>query len=66
MAVISVMAGGILGFFSLIVALATVEISWFAAIGLWWLSGSLFALLALAWILAPKAEQPAQQAVEQA
>lgn len=66
MAVIAIMAGGVLGFFCTAAALITLNLSWLAAIGLWWSSGSVIAVLLLLAMLSPRGESRANLANEQA
>jgi hypothetical protein len=56
MAVIAVMAGGMLGFFCATFTLLTLDISWLAMLGIWWSVGSLIAIALLAFVLSPRLE----------
>ena len=54
MAVLSMLAGGVMGFFSAIVALVVLNISWMAAIGLWTGVGTLAACVILGVAMVPR------------
>ena len=56
MAVLSVLTGGVMGFFSAIAALLLLNISWIAAIGLWTGVGTLAAFVILGVAMAPRKE----------
>lgn len=47
MAVIAVLAGGILGLVCALTGLFTLDLGWMSALALWWASGSLSAILFL-------------------
>ena len=54
MAVLSVLTGGVMGFFSAIAALLLLNISWLAAIGLWTGIGTLAACAILGVAMVPR------------
>lgn len=55
MAVLSMLAGGTMGFLSAIVGLVLLNLSWMAAIGLWTGVGCLAAVVILGISMAPRA-----------
>ena len=54
MAVLSVLTGGVMGFFSAVAALVLLNISWLAAIGLWTGVGTLAACVILGVAMVPR------------
>jgi hypothetical protein len=57
MAIVSVLAGGVLGFLAAILAMVGLQVSLIAAIGLWWLIGTVAAFLLLALMLVPNGKR---------
>lgn len=60
MAVLSMLTGGVMGFFSAVLALVVLNISWIAAIGLWTGVGTLAACVILGVAMLPRKTNPAQ------
>ena len=54
MAIVSLLAGGMVGFFSALVSLIMLNASWIAALGIWSGIGTVVALVVLGLALAPK------------
>ena len=54
MAVLSMLTGGVMGFFSALIALVVLNISWIAAIGLWTGVGTVCACVILGVAMAPR------------
>ena len=59
MAVLSVLTGGVMGFFSAIVALVVLNVSWITAIGLWTGVGTMAACVILGIAVWPRKLSPA-------
>jgi membrane protein implicated in regulation of membrane protease activity len=54
MAVVSMLAGGMVGFFSAVFSLIALNVTWMTALGLWWGVGSFAALAVLAMAMLPR------------
>lgn len=54
MAVVSMLAGGMVGFFSAVFSLVALNASWMTALGLWWGVGSVAAFAVLAFAILPR------------
>ncbi|MGV8951857.1 MAG: hypothetical protein ACOH2M_12190 [Cypionkella sp.] len=66
MAVVSMILGGMAGFFSAAVGLIALNLSWLAALGLWSGVGTAVAALILALALLPKSPASATQGLKRA
>jgi hypothetical protein len=66
MAGIAVLASGVLGFAAAIMAFISMQISLFAAFGIWWFCSCLIAVLALALLVSPRLEQAGNLSDERA
>ena len=62
MAIVSILAGGIMGFFSALVGLIVLNVSWMAAFGLWTGVGALAAGAVLVLAMMPGKGLPLQTA----
>lgn len=54
MAVISMLAGGMVGFFSAVFSLIALNVTWMTALGLWWGVGSVAAIVVLGLAMMPR------------
>jgi hypothetical protein len=54
MAVVSMIAGGMVGFFSALFSLIALNVTWMTALGLWWGVGSVAAMAVLALAMLPR------------
>jgi membrane protein implicated in regulation of membrane protease activity len=54
MAVVSMLAGGMVGFFSAVFSLIALNVTWMTALGLWWGIGSFAAIAILAMAILPR------------
>lgn len=66
MAVVSILLGGMAGFFSALIGLITLNISWLMALGLWSGVGALVAAVLLLIALAPKSQPAARHQTRRA
>ncbi len=66
MAVVSVLTGGCVGFFSALFGLVILNVSWIAALGLWSGFGTLASALVLGFALLPKRRAQAKMVAERA
>jgi hypothetical protein len=54
MAVVSMLAGGMVGFFSAVFSLIALNVTWMTALGLWWGVGALAAIVVLGLAMLPR------------
>ncbi len=62
MAMVSILAGGLVGFFSALVSLIALNVSWLTALGLWAGIGVFAGFAVLFWAMAPRRKQRPTQA----
>ncbi len=54
MAVVSMLAGGMVGFFSAVFSLIALNVTWMTALGLWWGVGTVAAIVVLGLAMMPR------------
>ncbi len=66
MAMVSILAGGLVGFFSALLSLIALNVSWFTALGLWAGIGVFAGFAVLFWAMAPRPTQATRSRAEHA